>query len=179
MHQLFCIWRHAIDSPLFAWPYLIWFDFCFTSFQHILGHFGCCQLPWPNCSWASLLGSLPVLSAHPFASNWQLLFLNQWKRENGCWNFFMTKSPRKTVPDVGIELGGRLHAKWTRFRSSYRARLFDLIWAMSYEKRCSKVLLVNLLMHLDSHSVRPEVFLFARSSGDEEVKWRHCKRMMK
>ena len=35
----------------------------------------------------------------------------------------MTKSPRKIVPDVGIELGGRLHAKRTRFRSSYRARL--------------------------------------------------------
>ena len=35
----------------------------------------------------------------------------------------MTKSPRKNVPDVGIELRrGRLHAKRTRFRSSYRAR---------------------------------------------------------
>ena len=54
---------------------------------------------------ASLLGSLPVLSAHFFASNWQLLFLNQRKRENGRRNVFMTKSPRKNVPDVGIELG--------------------------------------------------------------------------
>ena len=27
--------------------------------------------------------SLPVLSAHSFAINWQLLFLNQWKRKNG------------------------------------------------------------------------------------------------
>ena len=52
-----------------------------------------------------LLGSLPVLSAHSFASNRQLLFLNQWKRENGRRNVFMTKSPRKNVPDVGIELG--------------------------------------------------------------------------
>ena len=34
----------------------------------------------------------------------QLLFLNQWKRENGRRFFFMTKSPRKNVPDVGIEL---------------------------------------------------------------------------
>ena len=25
-------------------------------------------------------------------------------RENGCIKFFMTKSPRKNVPDVGIEL---------------------------------------------------------------------------
>ena len=36
--------------------------------------------------------------------------------------FFMTKSPRKNVPDVGIAPGGRLHAKRTRFWSSYRAR---------------------------------------------------------
>ena len=84
---------------------IFWFDFCFTALQHILGHFGRGQLTYPHCSWASLLGSLPVLSAHSFASNWQLLFLNQWKRENGRRNVFMTKSPRKNVPDVGIELG--------------------------------------------------------------------------
>ena len=47
---------------------------------------------------------LPVLSAHSFASNWQLLFLNKRKRENGRRNVLMTKSPRKNVPDVGIEL---------------------------------------------------------------------------
>ena len=63
-----------------------WFDFCFTALQHILGHFERGQLPNPYCSWASLLGSLPVLSAHSFASNWQLLFLNQRKRENGRRN---------------------------------------------------------------------------------------------
>ena len=34
-----------------------------------------------------------------------LLFLNQRKRENGRRISFMTKSPRKNVPDVGIELG--------------------------------------------------------------------------
>ena len=34
-----------------------------------------------------------------------MLFLNQWKRENGRRNFFMTKSPRKNVSDVGVELG--------------------------------------------------------------------------
>ena len=84
---------------------IIWFDFCFTALQHILGHFGRGQLTYPHCSWASLLGSLPVLSAHSFASNWQLLFLNQRKRENGRRNVYMTKSPRKNVPDVGIELG--------------------------------------------------------------------------
>ena len=69
-----------------------WFDFCFTALQHILGHFWHGQLPQPHCSWVSLLGSLPVHSAHSFASNWQLLFLNQQKRENGRRNFFMTKS---------------------------------------------------------------------------------------
>ena len=59
-----------------------WFDFCFTVLQHILGNFGRGQLPLPHCSWTSPLGSLPVLSTHSFANNWQLLFLNQRKREN-------------------------------------------------------------------------------------------------
>ena len=45
------------------------------------------------------LGKPP--NAHSFASNWQLLFLNQQKRKNGRKNFFMTKSPRKNVPDSG------------------------------------------------------------------------------
>ena len=40
-----------------------------------------------------------------FASNWQLLFLNQRKRKNGRRNVFVTKSPRKNVSYVGIELG--------------------------------------------------------------------------
>ena len=42
---------------------------CFTALQHLSGHFGRGQLTYPQCSWASLLGSLPVLSAHYFASN--------------------------------------------------------------------------------------------------------------
>ena len=46
---------------------LVWFDFCVIALQHILGNFGHGQLPLPHCSWASLLGSLPVLSAHSFA----------------------------------------------------------------------------------------------------------------
>ena len=33
-----------------------------------------------------------------------MLFLNQRKRQNGRRNVFMTKSKRKNVPDVGIEL---------------------------------------------------------------------------
>ena len=39
-----------------------------------------------------LRGMLPVLSAHPFAINWQMLFPNQHKRKNGRRNIFMTKS---------------------------------------------------------------------------------------
>ena len=58
-------------------------EFDAVALQHILGHFGDGQLPLPYCSWASLLGSLPVLSAHSFATNKQLLFLNQRKKENG------------------------------------------------------------------------------------------------
>ena len=65
---------------------------CFTALRHILGHFGRGQLTLPHCSWASLLGSLPVLSAHSFASNWQLPFLNQRKGENDRRIYFMTKS---------------------------------------------------------------------------------------
>ena len=36
-------------------------------------------------TWASLLGSLPVLSVHSYASNWQLPFLNQRKVGWLCW----------------------------------------------------------------------------------------------
>ena len=61
---------------------------------HILGNFGRSHLTQPHCSWASLLGSLPVLSAHSFASNWQLTFLNQQKGGSGRRNVFMTKSQR-------------------------------------------------------------------------------------
>ena len=92
-------WRKMIKAK-----FLVWFLFYGPS-THFWGNFGYGQLTLPHCSWAILLGSLPVLSAHSFASNWQLLFLNQWKRENGHRNVFMTKSPRKNVPDVGIELG--------------------------------------------------------------------------
>ena len=41
---------------------------CFTALRNISGHFGRSQLTFPHCSQASLLGSLPVLSAHFFAS---------------------------------------------------------------------------------------------------------------
>ena len=76
----------------------------FTALQHILCNFGRGQLTYPHCSWASLLGSLPVLSDHSFACNWQLPFLNQRKGVNGRRNVFMTKYQRKNVlPGMRIE----------------------------------------------------------------------------
>ena len=74
----------------------------FKALQHFSGNFGCGQLTYPHCSWASLLGSLPVLCAHSFASNRQLPFLNQWKGENGCRNH-LTKLHKRMLPDVRIE----------------------------------------------------------------------------
>ena len=73
-----------------------------------------------HCSWAGLLGSLPVFSAHSFASNWQLLFLNQRKRENGRRIFSWPSLHERMCRTSGLK-SGRLHAKRTRFRSSYRA----------------------------------------------------------
>ena len=75
----------------------------FTALQHFSGHFGRVQLTYPHCSWASHPGNLPVLSAHSFASNWQLPFLNQRKGENGRRNYFMTNLHERTLPDVRIE----------------------------------------------------------------------------
>ena len=63
---------------------------CFKALQYCSGHFGHCQLTHPHCSWANLQANLPVLSAYSFASNWQLLFLNQWKGKNGCRNYFIS-----------------------------------------------------------------------------------------
>ena len=101
---------------------MVWFDFSFMALQHISGHFGCGQLPYPHSSWANLLGSLPVLSAHSFASNWQLPFLNKGKRENGRRNFFHDQVSTKECAGRGDRTRGRLHAKRTCFRSSYRTR---------------------------------------------------------
>ena len=78
------LWRYMYAPKCYV---LVWSDFFFMALQHILDHFGCGELTLPHCSWASLLGSLPVPSAHSFASNWQLLFLNQRKRENGVEMF--------------------------------------------------------------------------------------------
>ena len=76
---------------------------CFMTLRHILGHFRRSQLTYPHCSSASLLDSLPVLTAHSFVSTWQLLFLNQRKGENGHRNYFMIKLHERMLPDVRIE----------------------------------------------------------------------------
>ena len=85
----------------FCWLLLVML--VFYRPQHILGHFRRGQLTYPHCSWASLLGSLPVLSAHSFTHNWQLPFLNQCKGENGHRNDFMTKLHVRMMWDVRIE----------------------------------------------------------------------------
>ena len=82
-----------------------WFIYCFTALQHYYGHFEHGLLTCQHCSWEGFLSGQPVLSAHTctFASNWQLLYLNQRQGENGRINNFMTKSLRKMVPDPMIE----------------------------------------------------------------------------
>ena len=137
----FNFWRrgdHIENLLMLPTEVLVWFDFYFTALQHILDHFGRSQLPQPNCSWVSLLGSLPVFSAHSFASNWQLLFLNQQKREKGHRNVFMTKSPRKSVPDVGIELGAACMPSW---HASNRAT------ATRHTKKCVPCTKICDLLH--------------------------------
>ena len=61
------------------------------------------SLTYPYCFWTNLLGSLPVLRAHSFASNWQLPFLNQRKGENGRRNYFMTNLHERTFLYVRIK----------------------------------------------------------------------------
>ena len=63
------------------------------------------------------------------------------KRENGRRNVFMTKSPRKNVPGVGIKLWGFLHAMRTRFRSSYHTIAGVRTWN---QKSCSSKALWGL-----------------------------------
>ena len=93
---------------------------CFTALRNFWSHFGRCQLTYPHCFWASLLGSSPILGAHSFASNWQLPFLNHRKGENGRRNYFMTNLHERMLPEVRIE-----HATVRHIRPSYRAQLFS------------------------------------------------------
>ena len=81
---------------------LSWLYWCLTALQHFSDHFGHGWLDYPHCSWASLLGSLPVLSAHSFFSNWQLPFLDQ-QEENSRRNYFMTNLHKRTLLNTRIE----------------------------------------------------------------------------
>ena len=54
-------------------------------------------------TWASLLGSLPVLSVHSYASNWQLPFLNQRQGENSRTNYFMANLKERMLSDARTE----------------------------------------------------------------------------
>ena len=112
-HQYDGIQEKKNHSGLVGWLY-----YCFTALRHILGHFERGHLAYPHCSWASLLGSLPVHSAHSFASNWQMPFLNQRKGDNERRNFFMTKFPLKNVPGVRIEPATVCLPGGTRIRTS-------------------------------------------------------------
>ena len=86
-------------------------------------------------------------SAHSFASNWQLLFLNHRKRKNGRRHLFYDQVTTKECAGRGNRTRGRLHAKRTRFRSSYRARpVFkrkkkkSLVWDKGAVLRCTSPL---------------------------------------
>ena len=77
------------------------------------------QLTFPNCSRASLLGSLPVSLVHilsPVDDNCP--FLNQRKGDNGRRNCFMT------IREDGIR--DRPHTRRTRIRPSYHAQQKNL-----------------------------------------------------
>ena len=56
------------------------------------------QLTLPHFSWAGLDHQY---SAHSFARNWQLPFLNQWKGENDRRKEFMINLKKRMVPDQG------------------------------------------------------------------------------
>ena len=102
----------------------------------LLRSFRAGQLNYPHCSRASILGSLPVLSAHYFASNWQLPFLNQRKGENGRRNIFMTKyfyghcSPSVDSRRAVI-LRSRIHSHLVGVRCAvFYLKLSRLWWAL-------------------------------------------------
>ena len=105
-----CFTGCPLDLEMKQWILISWLTWLFMALDERSQHIWM-EDPWPiiivgwlvvlvvYCSWASLQGSLPVLSAHSLASNWQMPFLNQRKGENGCRNFFMTKC----LPDLRIE----------------------------------------------------------------------------
>ena len=84
------------EAMLFCW--------CFTALRYFfLGHLGQSQLTYQYSSWASLVGSLPVLSAHFITSNRQLPFLNQRERMAIEKIISWPNSQERMLPDVRIE----------------------------------------------------------------------------
>ena len=123
--------------------FLLLLSWCFTALRHFSCHFGCDQLTYPHCSWASLLGSLPVLSVHSFASNLQLSFLNQRKAENGCSNYSMINKNVAGREDATIRMpGGRASegatAPGLRHAYDWKKEL-RTIWATSQENLSSEL----------------------------------------
>ena len=91
--------------------------------------------------------------------------------ENGRRNFFMTKSPQKNVPDVEIDLSrGRLYAKRTRFRSSYRARKVRKGGYQRYRKDCFSW---KVLAYSYSPTARRPVAAFRDAVRDEVIRGWH------
>ena len=78
------------------------------------------------------LGCFSVLSAHSFASNWQLPFLNQQKGENGCRNYFMTNLHEQFCRARGSNL--RPSAYQADAHLSYHARLILYMECGTYEQ---------------------------------------------
>ena len=115
---------------------------CLMALRHIAGYFGCGKLTYPHCSWASLLGSLSVLTcrAASFASNW-LPVLNQRNGENGRRYYFMTSLHERMLPDVRIEpLRDRPHTTRTRIRSIKMVLLYrSLVVRKSFFGVCDKL----------------------------------------
>ena len=123
---------------------------CFTALWHILSNFGCGHLTCPHCCSASLLGSLPVLSAHSFASNRQLPFLIQqkgiaieiisWSKVHGCEDRTMTVC----IP------GGR----WSDWATAPTMKaIHSMVIHVKYEPRHDKTHLYHM-----SHVTRKPVF---------------------
>ena len=94
------LWSDSAEAKShlsFRWAHvilLLLLSSCFTALRHFSCHFERDQFTYPHHSWASRLGSLPVLSAYFFRRRGQ----------NGRRNVFMTKARRKNVLlDVRIE----------------------------------------------------------------------------
>ena len=132
---------------------LLCWCWCFTAIRHFSDNCGSGQLTYSHCSRSSLLGSLPVLSAHSFASNWQLPFLNQRKGENGRRNYFKINLHERMLPDVRIEPAT---VRITGRRASERAAApgWRWIWRRIWSYSNSLLKAKHNTRFLHSHAVK-------------------------